>query len=85
MYGQYPTLDCTNMQYLRVMPSNAVTSQVAITTPLSMPYERATQHTIEPRFQRYWQQHGGLAQYGYPISEPFYTITPRETHVGTVL
>lgn len=75
-YGQYPTLDCTTMQYLQVMPSKAVTTPVTLSTPLAVPFERVTQHTIEPRFQRYWQQHGGLAQFGYPISEPFFTITP---------
>lgn len=75
-YGQYPTLDCTSMQYLQVTPRKAVTTPVTLSTPLAVPFERATQHTIEPRFQRYWQQHGGLAQYGYPISEPFFTVTP---------
>jgi hypothetical protein len=75
MYGQFPTLDCTNMQYIQVNPTKAISQQVAITTPLAVPFERATKHTIEPRFLRYWRQNGGLAQYGYPISEPFYTVT----------
>jgi hypothetical protein len=26
-------------------------------------------HTISPRFAAYWQAHGGLAQYGYPLSD----------------
>ena len=76
MYGQYPTLDCTTMQYMQVTPTKAISQQVTITTPLAVPFERATKHTIEPRFLRYWHQNGGLAQYGYPISEPFYTVTP---------
>jgi hypothetical protein len=67
----YPTLDCTTMQYLQVAPRKAVTTPVTLTTPLAMPYERATQHTIDPRFKTYWDTHGGLAQFGYPISEPF--------------
>jgi beta propeller repeat protein len=30
-----------------------------------------TGHTLSGRFLDYWQAHGGLAQQGYPISEPF--------------
>ena len=75
-YGRYPTLECGTVQYLEVMPDAAVTTPVTVRTPLAVPYEPATQHTIEPRFYRYWQQHGGLAQYGYPISEPFYAVAP---------
>jgi hypothetical protein len=30
-----------------------------------------TGHTVCDKFLTYWQQHGGLAQNGYPISEPF--------------
>jgi hypothetical protein len=74
MYGRYPTLDCTNLQYVQVTPANAVTRQVTITTPLGIPYEPATQHTIDPRFLAYWQHNGGLAQFGYPKTEPFYEV-----------
>ncbi len=35
-------------------------------------YFTATGHTIAPRFQEYWQQNGGLAQFGYPITEERY-------------
>jgi hypothetical protein len=30
-----------------------------------------TGHTLCRKFLRYWQQHGGLAQQRFPISEPF--------------
>ena len=30
-----------------------------------------TGHTLRDPFLSYWQQHGGLAQFGYPLSEPF--------------
>lgn len=30
-----------------------------------------TQHNLSGKFQQYWQQTGGLAIYGYPISEVF--------------
>jgi hypothetical protein len=29
-----------------------------------------TGHTVSGMFWQYWQQHGGLAQQGYPISDP---------------
>src|SRR4051794_21045444 len=34
-------------------------------------YFDATGHNVSGRFLTYWQQTGGLAIYGYPISEPF--------------
>ena len=30
-----------------------------------------TGHQVCGRFLTYWQEHGGLAQQGYPLSEPF--------------
>ena len=30
-----------------------------------------TQHSLRGAFRAYWHQHGGLAQFGYPISEEF--------------
>jgi subtilisin family serine protease len=33
-------------------------------------YFPETQHTLTGRFLQYWQQNGGLAIFGYPISEP---------------
>lgn len=37
-------------------------------------YFAETGHNISPRFLDYWQQHGGLAQFGYPITEERYDI-----------
>jgi hypothetical protein len=34
-------------------------------------YFPETSHTMAPEFVAYWRNHGGLAIYGYPISEPF--------------
>ena len=34
-------------------------------------YFPETQHNMLPQFAAYWQSHGGLPVYGYPISEPF--------------
>lgn len=32
-------------------------------------YFGQTGHTLRGRFRQYWEQHGGLAQFGFPISE----------------
>ncbi|MDQ5825080.1 MAG: hypothetical protein M3441_12870 [Chloroflexota bacterium] len=34
-------------------------------------YFPETGHTIGGKFRRYWEEHGGLAQQGYPVSEEF--------------
>jgi hypothetical protein len=39
-------------------------------------YIPQTQHTLRGAFAAYWAQHGGLAQFGYPISEE-YTLDGR--------
>jgi len=38
-------------------------------------YFAATGHNLSPPFLSYWQQHGGLPIYGYPISEPFNEVS----------
>ena len=35
-----------------------------------------TGHNLRNSFKTYWEQHGGLAIYGYPISEEFYEQNP---------
>jgi len=37
-----------------------------------------TGHTLEAAFLTYWRAHGGLAQYGYPISEPYLELNPTD-------
>jgi hypothetical protein len=34
-----------------------------------------TGHTVKGQFWRYWQEHGGLPQQGYPISEEFTEVS----------
>lgn len=38
-------------------------------------YFPQTQHTLTGRFLEYWKMHGGLAQQGYPITEPFSEVS----------
>src|SRR5690242_4079717 len=35
-----------------------------------------TGHTVCGRFLQYWQEHGGLAQQGYPLSQEFTETSP---------
>ncbi|MGI8587227.1 MAG: PQQ-binding-like beta-propeller repeat protein [Chloroflexia bacterium] len=41
----------------------------------------ATGHTLAPPLRDYWQRYGGLAQFGYPLTEPF-TETVGEAEGG---
>lgn len=36
-------------------------------------YHALTQHTVSGAFETYWNTHGGLALFGYPLTEAFYT------------
>ncbi|HMA33171.1 MAG TPA: N-acetylmuramoyl-L-alanine amidase, partial [Chloroflexia bacterium] len=47
-------------------------------------YFAPTQHNLAPEFATYWQTYGGLAIYGYPISEPFQETSPTDGHVYLV-
>ena len=46
-------------------------------------YFPQTGHNLRNSFKDYWELHGGLALYGYPISEEFYEVNPDdgETYV----
>jgi type VII secretion-associated serine protease mycosin len=43
----------------------------SIPTTAEQVYFPQTQHTLRGAFKRYWEQHGGLPIFGYPISEEF--------------
>jgi hypothetical protein len=47
------------------------------TTPGGL-YFPETQHNLAPQFVAYWQSHGGLPVYGYPISEAFTETSPTD-------
>ncbi len=47
-------------------------------------YFPETGHTVKGRFLQYWQQHGGLAQQGYPISEEFQEVSALNGKTYTV-
>ncbi len=41
-------------------------------------YYAETGHNMAPQFVARWESTGGLAVYGYPISEPFYEVSPTD-------
>ncbi len=57
--------------------SEAAFQPVPAPTQAGVIYFKETGHTLAPELAQYWQEHGGLAVYGYPISEPF--VEPNKT------
>jgi hypothetical protein len=53
-------------------------------TPTDRLYYPQTGHTLGGPFQRFWQQTGGLAIYGYPISEEITEVSPTNGETYTV-
>jgi hypothetical protein len=47
-------------------------------------YHAATGHTLSPLFGPYWSRSGGLAQFGYPRTEPFREVNPADGRIYTV-
>ncbi|HEX9991094.1 MAG TPA: glycosyltransferase family 39 protein [Chloroflexia bacterium] len=47
-------------------------------------YFAETGHSLKEAFLRYWQREGGLAMFGYPISEELPEISPADGKVYTV-
>ncbi len=63
-----------DVQYNEKYP-NGAPGQKANTGPAAVFFPQ-TNHTLGDKFLAYWQQHGGLAQQGYPISEEFQEQDP---------
>lgn len=47
-------------------------------------YYPQTGHTLGGLFRQYWQNHGGLAVHGYPLSEEFLEVNPQDGNTYTV-
>ncbi|MDQ6693760.1 MAG: hypothetical protein M3014_04970, partial [Chloroflexota bacterium] len=60
-------------QYKKKYPSGAP-NQTANNSPGSALFKE-TGHRVGGKFLQYWQQHGGLTQQGYPISEEFTEVS----------
>jgi hypothetical protein len=59
-------------------PNATATKPILLTDPISDPHQDGvlyfaqTGHTLRGKFLTYWQQYGGLAQFGYPLTEEFF-------------
>src|SRR6476661_3090057 len=59
-------------------PTPAPTNPILLTDPVPNPtkdsvlYFPETGHTLQGKFLAYWQSHGALAQFGYPLTEEFF-------------
>jgi enterochelin esterase-like enzyme len=59
------------------LPTVAPTTPISPTqTPDGGRFFAATGHSLAEPFLSYWQNSGGLALFGYPISEPFQELNP---------
>lgn len=47
-------------------------------------YFGETRHNLSGIFKKYWTDHGGLAQFGYPHTEPFREVNPADGKVYMV-
>ncbi len=56
-----------------VAPSRPASAAPPVGEPL---WFRETGHTLSGIFRYYWSTRGGLAVYGYPISEAFMEVNP---------
>ncbi len=41
-------------------------------------YFPLTGHTLQSSFKTYWEQHGGLEQFGYPLTEEYNELNPED-------
>jgi hypothetical protein len=65
------------------VPSNP-TTRVPNPQQPGVAYFEPTGHTLRGSFLRYWQANGGLAQFGYPITEEFAEVNPDDGKTYTV-
>ncbi len=68
-------------RYKQKYPNGAPNQQVSTDHPYNF---AQTGHTIGGKFRTYWEQHGGLAQQGYPISDVFQEISDLDGKTYTV-
>jgi hypothetical protein len=60
------------------LPSNTVAApaiQNSADHPTAPYYFTQTSHTLSGAFLAFWLSHGALAQFGYPLTEPFYEVS----------
>jgi hypothetical protein len=53
------------------------------TPDMGSQYFPETKHTLSGKFLKFWLKRGGLATFGYPISEPFDEVSPDDGQIRT--
>jgi hypothetical protein len=67
-------LDTDDAVQVSVQPNPA--DPAADATDPALKFFPETKHNVGPEFLKYWQENGGLAQFGYPITELFIDVNP---------
>jgi hypothetical protein len=56
----------------------------AVASSATLTYFPLTGHTLQGSFKTYWEQHGGLEQFGYPLTEEYNELNPTDNKVYRV-
>ncbi|MBN9388669.1 MAG: hypothetical protein J0I20_11500 [Chloroflexi bacterium] len=56
----------------------------AVANSATVTYFQPTGHTLQNYFKTYWEQHGGLEQFGYPLTEEHDELNPTDNKVYRV-
>jgi hypothetical protein len=74
--GDKPVVTSGLIGYNAYAPQSAKQPIAAFDSTQNSWYFPQTQHSLANGFLAYWQQYGGLAAFGYPISQEFSGVTP---------
>jgi beta propeller repeat protein len=78
--GRYPSgppappIPAATLTATATMTATVPVTSTVVPAPISRLFPE-TSKTVSGRFLQYWEQNGGLAQQGYPISEPFVEVS----------
>ncbi|MEA2574125.1 MAG: hypothetical protein QOH93_1423 [Chloroflexia bacterium] len=79
-----PTPGLTPVATPQSQPAQYPTATVPDPKDPAVTYFPVVGHTLRGAFRDYWQQHGGLPQFGYPITEEFRAVSSTDGKTYTV-
>ncbi|HET6312790.1 MAG TPA: hypothetical protein VFH60_03060 [Chloroflexia bacterium] len=77
-YGSQPAPSPTPGLTPQPQPTQYLTAPVPDPQDPGVSYFPLVGHTLRGAFRDYWQGHGGLPQFGYPITEEFREVSPTD-------
>ncbi|HEX8221981.1 MAG TPA: hypothetical protein VF914_22520 [Chloroflexia bacterium] len=83
-YGGQPAPSPTPGLTPQPQPTQYPTDPVPDPRDPNVSYFPVVGHTLRGAFRDYWQRHGGLPQFGYPITEEFSEVSPTDGKTYTV-